>query len=227
MSFAVAAPLPSSARSDATRAALIAAGLDLFGRSGFEATSTRQIAAAAGVNLAAIAYHFGSKAGLRLACADFIAARLGAIFAAGAAAQGDVATLDRSGARSALADTISALVDAMVVRPDALPMARFMVREMFDPSAAFERIYAGAVAPLHARACVALARATGWPAEAETTRLAVFSFIGQVLYFRLARPAVLRRMDWREIEAREGEAIRRQLLFNLDALLEHAGSATP
>ena len=69
------APLPASPRSDATRAALVAAGLDLFGRRGFEATSTREIAAAAGVNLAAIAYHFGSKDGLRLACADFIAAR--------------------------------------------------------------------------------------------------------------------------------------------------------
>lgn len=221
------APLPASPRSDATRAALVAAGLDLFGRSGFEATSTREIAAAAGVNLAAIAYHFGSKDGLRLACADFIATRLGEIFAAGAGPHGDLTTLDRAGAREALADTLSALVQAIVMRPDALPMARFIMREMFDPSSAFERIYAGAVAPLHARACAALARATGWPAEAEATRLAVFGFIGQVLYFRLARPAILRRMNWREIEAHEGEAIRRQLLFQLDAFLEHAGPTPP
>ena len=221
------APLPASPRSDATRAALVAAGLDLFGRRGFEATSTREIAAAAGVNLAAIAYQFGSTDGLRLACADFIAARLGEIFAAGAGPHGDLGALDRAGARAALADTLSALVQAIVMRPDALPMARFIMREMFDPSSAFERIYAGAVAPLHARACAALARATGWPAEAEATRLAVFSFIGQVLYFRLARPAILRRMNWREIEAREGEAIRRQLLFQLDAFLEHAGPTPP
>ena len=47
-----------------TRADLIAAGLHLFGHDGFAATSTRALAARAGTNVASIAYHFGSKAGL-------------------------------------------------------------------------------------------------------------------------------------------------------------------
>ncbi|MBN9445309.1 MAG: TetR family transcriptional regulator, partial [Bosea sp.] len=49
---------------EGTRQALIRAGLDLFGRNGFDATSTREIAQAAGVNSAGIAYHFGGKDGL-------------------------------------------------------------------------------------------------------------------------------------------------------------------
>lgn len=225
--MSIAARLPLSPRSDATRAALVAAALNLFGQHGFEATSTRQIAAEAGVNLAAIAYHFGSKEGLRLACADFIANRLGEIFADGVGGRSDIASLDRAGARSVLAGTLAAFVEAMVLRAEARPLARFMMREMFDPSPAFERVYAGAMAPLHGRICAALARATGWPAEAEATRLAVFTFIGQALYFRLARPAILLRMNWRDIEGRGGEAIRRQLLFQLDAFLEHAGNHIP
>ncbi len=64
------------ARGAATRAALIRVGLDLFGARGFEAASTRAIAAAAGANVAAIAYHFGGKEGLRLACADHVAATI-------------------------------------------------------------------------------------------------------------------------------------------------------
>ena len=56
--------------SQQTRAALIAAGLRLFGEKGFDATSTRDIAAAANTNIASIAYHFGGKEGLRLACAQ-------------------------------------------------------------------------------------------------------------------------------------------------------------
>ena len=57
-----------------TREALIRAGLDLFGRHGFEASSIREIAQAAGVNSAGIAYHFGGKDGLRQACAEAIIA---------------------------------------------------------------------------------------------------------------------------------------------------------
>ena len=44
-------------------------------------------------------------------------------------------------------------------------------------------------------------------AESPETRLAVFATIGQVLYFRLARPAVMRRMGWQAIGAAESEAI--------------------
>ena len=103
---------------------------------------------------------------------------------------------------------------------------RFVLREMFEPSAAFERLY-GAIGPMHARACAMWSRATGAPAESEATRLAVFALIGQLVYFRLARPAVLRRMDWRDIGPAEGEAIKRLVIGNLDAVLDLAGKNAP
>ena len=46
---------------DATRADLIAAGRKLFGRRGYDGASVRAITREAGVNLAAVTYHFGSK----------------------------------------------------------------------------------------------------------------------------------------------------------------------
>ena len=55
--------LPSD-RSDSTCEALIAAGRELFARHGFDGASVRAIAAAAGANLGAINYHFGSKRAL-------------------------------------------------------------------------------------------------------------------------------------------------------------------
>ena len=58
---------------DATRNSLIMAGLDLFGRHGFEGASTRNIAGAAKANIGSIAYHFGGKEGLRQACAEHVA----------------------------------------------------------------------------------------------------------------------------------------------------------
>jgi TetR/AcrR family transcriptional regulator, regulator of cefoperazone and chloramphenicol sensitivity len=47
-----------------TRARLLLAGLYLFAQQGYAKTSTRELAEAASVNVAAISYHFGDKAGL-------------------------------------------------------------------------------------------------------------------------------------------------------------------
>jgi len=47
-----------------SRQRLLTAGLTLFAQQGFSKTSTRELAEAAGVNVAAISYYFGDKAGL-------------------------------------------------------------------------------------------------------------------------------------------------------------------
>ena len=213
-------------RGEATRAALIAAALDLFGEKGFEAASTREIAARAKANIAAIAYHFGGKEGLRAACADFISATIGDIFGAAVDAATDPSRLTPAQARDRLERIVEALADAIVARAEARGIVRFMLREMFEPSAAFERVYL-AISPLHARACVVWSRATGAPAESEATRLAVFALIGQVIYFRVARPAVLRRMNWRDIGPAEADAIKRLIVANLDASLEAFRRTSP
>ncbi len=215
------ATLPS-ARSESTRSALVRAALDLFGDKGYEATSTREIAAAAGANIAAIAYHFGGKDGLRLACADFVVASLSEVFAGALGGDGQFETLSPEAARALLARAVGAMIDGIVARDAARPVARFVLREMFEPSAAFERMFAGVMGPMHVKASSVWARATGAPAEDEGTRLAVFAMIAQILYFRLARPAVLRRMDWRDIGPSEAAAIKRVLLSNLDAALDAA-----
>jgi len=59
-------PLPRGSRADGieARSRLLYAALSLFAAKGFAKTSTREIAKAAGVNIAAISYYFGDKAGL-------------------------------------------------------------------------------------------------------------------------------------------------------------------
>jgi AcrR family transcriptional regulator len=216
----------ASPRAEATRAALIRAALDLFGAKGFEATSTREIAASARANVAAIAYHFGGKEGLRTACADFVAATIGKVFADAEGAANEIEKLTPSEARDALARIVEGLIDAIVVKGDARPIVRFVLREMFEPSAAFERVYL-AIGPMHARACAMWSRATGAGPESEMTLLTIFSLVGQVIYFRLARPAVLRRMEWSEIGAKESSAIKRLIVRNLDAALDLARKTAP
>lgn len=58
---------PRRRRSSAeVRRSLLVAGRDLFAEHGYEATTQRQIAAAAGASTAALFHHFGSKAQLLL-----------------------------------------------------------------------------------------------------------------------------------------------------------------
>ena len=59
-------PIERASRSDGaeSRERILYAALRLFAERGFAKTSTREIAKAAGVNIAAISYYFGDKAGL-------------------------------------------------------------------------------------------------------------------------------------------------------------------
>jgi len=203
-------------RGEETRAALVAAALKLYGDNGYEATSTREIAASADVNAAMIAYHFGGKEGLRAACADFVAERLRGIF-------GDAPeAATPEAARAALAALLGAFIRRVVADEAARPLARFLLREISDPSAAFARIYETAFAPLHRRACRLWARASGGDPESVDTRLAVFAMIGQALYFRIARVAVLMRMGWSDIGPAEAAQIEAMILSHLEAALDAA-----
>jgi TetR/AcrR family transcriptional regulator, regulator of cefoperazone and chloramphenicol sensitivity len=56
------------ARGERVRARILAAAAELFANEGYEAASTRRIAAAAGVNAPALQYYFGGKASLHIAC---------------------------------------------------------------------------------------------------------------------------------------------------------------
>ena len=207
---------PPPPRGEETRAALIAAALALYGDKGYEATSTREIAAAAKANSAMIAYHFGGKEGLRAACADFVAERLRGIF-------GDAPEAETpQAARAALSALLRAFIRRVVADEAARPLARFLLREISDPSAAFARIYETAFAPLHRRACRLWARATGGDPESADTRLAVFAVIGQALYFRIARVAVLMRMGWADIGPAEAAQIEAMILSHLEAALDAA-----
>lgn len=70
---------PATTKGEQAKSQLIAAALAQFGEYGLHAT-TRDIAAQAGQNIAAITYYFGSKEDLYLACAQWIADFIGTSF---------------------------------------------------------------------------------------------------------------------------------------------------
>jgi len=68
---------PINADADATRRRLVEVARGQFAQHGFHGASTRELAAAAGVNVATVNYHFQSKQGLYDATIDDIYRRLG------------------------------------------------------------------------------------------------------------------------------------------------------
>ncbi len=72
---------PTTSKGEQAKSQLIAAAIAQFGEYGLHAT-TRDIAALAGQNIAAIPYYFGSKEDLYLACAQWIANFMGSNFRA-------------------------------------------------------------------------------------------------------------------------------------------------
>lgn len=192
---------------DATRMALVMAALQLFGRQGFDGTSTREIAAQANANIGSIAYHFGGKEGLRLAAADYIVETIRTIAAQAFGSAAQIQPVTSEQAEAQIDATVERMVGFMVVRPEAGEIVQFVLRELSTPTDALDRIYTGVFEPVHRRLCQLWAAATGEEAESEKTRISVFMMIGQVVYFRIARAAVMRRMDWADIGPAEAAKV--------------------
>jgi AcrR family transcriptional regulator len=218
-----AAPRPSPTararrdRGTETRDRLIEAAIDVFGRHGYEGATTRQIAKAADANLAAIVYHFGSKEALYLAVAEHLVgeinARMGPVLAFVEASF----PKQPAEALGLLKRMLGAFVDVVLGSPDAQRWARIVIRELLDPSDAFDIIY-GFTGRAHTLATRLVGVATGADPEATETKLRAFTVIGQGIIFRVANAMVLRRIERNELGPTEREAIKRILAGNVDAM---------
>ena len=152
-----------SARGAAARGRILDAALRAFGEKGFKAATTREIAAAAGVNLPALKYYFGGKQGLYLACAHEIAghyeARMRPTAAAAAAAL--AAPLAPVAARAHLKAVLGALAEQLMTDREAESWTAFALREMADQGPAFDMLYATVWAPGVELTALLVARACG------------------------------------------------------------------
>lgn len=211
----------------ATRERLIDAGLDAFGLYGFDGASTRDIAARAGVNIAAIPYHFGGKEGLHRAVAQHIVDSIGANLAPLLDAiemrlQGEA--LSPALARRMLHQALERAADTLLGRPEAARWARFVIREQMDPTASFAVLYGGLMGRAHTLLTALYAAASGRDADAPETIARAFAVIGQLLVFRMARGLVEARLGWHAYGPAEVALVKAILHENLDALLDIRGA---
>ena len=111
---------------------LIRVAIDKFGKRGFDAVGTRELAAAVDTPMSSITYHFGGKEGLYLAAAEHIFDQLDALMDN----QGTVfpgADASRDQRLTALCDRLRRVGEFML-REESAPFALFISREQQAPT---------------------------------------------------------------------------------------------
>lgn len=198
-------PRRSDPRSIETRERLIEAAIELFGRVGLEGTSTRAIAATAGVSLAAIPYHFTTKENLYLAAASSIAEQVSQKLKPALEALGsdiDFGALSRERAITLLEDAFGPFV-MMLASRESENWARFMLREQASPTEAFEILYASDVGRFFRTVIQLTGVASGEAPGSRTARFRGITLIGQALIFRAARALSMRTLELEEMGPEE------------------------
>jgi len=184
------------ARGEETRQRLLAAALSAFGARGYDGVSTRELARAAGVNQAAIVYHFGGKEALYTTVADHVAAHGRAALAPLL----DRGTSDppstRAAALTQLAAALHGLVRGLLDLADDGAAAAFVLREQTHPGPGFPPLYDGYIRPLHEHVTRLVAAATERSPNAVETVVDAHAVVGLALGFAVARATLLRRTGW-------------------------------
>ncbi len=157
----------SAGPTEDARLRLQQAGLRLFAHQGYARTSTRELAEAASVNVAAISYYFGDKAGLYRAV--FFGPQ-------GNDVEADLARFAAPGLtlEQALRGFFEAFV-APLREGDALRLCmKLRFREMLEPTGLWQEEITRGIKPMHDTLAAVLARHLGLPApDRELSRLVV------------------------------------------------------
>ena len=181
------------------RERVLNAGLRLFAAKGFAKTSTREIALAAGANVAAISYYFGDKAGLYRA-----------VFAEPAAAVNDEAApkvVEAISLHASLEGFFSGFLQPLKQGELAQQRARLQLREMLQPSGLWSEQPDHRVRPAHKALLTLICRELKVAeADDEIHRLA-FALIGMALQMLVSRELI--------------EAVRPQLIATPRAIDEN------
>jgi len=216
-------PKASNDRSEVTRQRLIEAGMDLFARVGYEATTTRALADAAGTNLAAIPYHFGGKDGLYLAVAaavnDVLHAEMDP-FLNDVQKEIDGGVGSPHQAMALIERLIGDYAHVMLQRLEAEKPIRFMLREKMEPNVSFSIIQQGPDARLREMLEQLLTFVMGRTADDIRVRLFAIQLMSMAVVFRAARASALTEYGWEVINVDAYNEIRAVVMDGVRILLK-------
>lgn len=205
-----------------TRQRLIHAGMAVFSQYNYEGATTRMIAEKAGVNLAAIPYHFGGKEGLYRATILFVMAQVQAQISP---MIDDLRTKFDTNPpnKDTCIQDLASFLEHFISKIISLNIPRSWLRLGFSednaPVQAFDLIYEGIIDPIHTLTGDLVASILSLPPQSEETILRTHAIIGQAIAFHLSREAVLRRLGQREFTTNQIQLIRAIIQDHVSAIL--------
>jgi AcrR family transcriptional regulator len=207
-------------QAESSRERLLAVATELFGRRGVDGTSIRDLAEAAGANVAAVHYHFGGKDELYAAVIERAFHRMEdhrrSLDSALAMARSEGTP---EAAERALASCIREFLHSLFDGAEPSWAATFLSRESIQPTKAMGRVIREFVRPTWSTFLSLLDLLRPDLAGTQATRFAASSIVGQCLYYQHALPVVLTTFELRRIDkAFLDNASAHIVRFSLDAL---------
>ena len=210
-------------RGEETRARIIAAAMRLFGEKGYEGASTRDIAAAAGVNAPALQYYFDNKEGVFRACIETIAEQAWDSLSEGVVeAERLIAErADDEALIEAYCDIQTRAAEFKFKAAGQDDWRLFMARQQagLDPDIGFEAVFQRISTRIFAVAAAIIGRLTGRPADEEEVRIRAVALSGQFQVFHVCRRMALRLLDWEEIDAERQALVKKVVRDQTQELL--------
>ncbi len=207
---------------EAARARLLQAAFLVFAQHGFEAATTRMVAAEAKVNLAAIPYYFGGKEGLYHAVVQSMVDRIQEHMRPGIEAARALLTKE-----APARDEIINLLAAMLPGPITIfagPMGPYVgmiiAREQQQPTSAFTILYDGYVRIVHELGTKLVARYLSIEDESPEAIIRTHALAGQMFVFLGARATILRRLGKEKFNEEDVQLIQRVLAEQVRATLK-------
>jgi TetR/AcrR family transcriptional regulator, regulator of cefoperazone and chloramphenicol sensitivity len=209
------------ARGAETRQRIVLAALELFGRDGYERTSTRDIAARAEVNAPVLQYYFDGKGGLYSACAEYMSSRIRDMLQPIL----DIvqARLNKKISRAGLIDCVCLVYERtaefMLLNPELECWTRFIMWNDRDevPPKARKLIDEGIGSDMRTLLREVIGRITGKDPDDADTRIRVLTLGGQLSVFNVARQHSLEFIGW--------EAVDQKALRQLTAIVREQTAA--
>jgi AcrR family transcriptional regulator len=219
------------ARGEETRLRIVQAAVELFGANGYERTSTREIAARAGVNAPALQYYFDGKDGLYLACAEYMADR-GRVLLEPTLLEVKArlaAPVDTDGLIDCVCRILERTADFILMTSELETWAKFMAWEDLGrdraPSSARTLIDNRLKREVNGLLCRLVGRIIGKKQDHAETRIRVLMLGSQVGVFHATRERALHDIGWSHMNEKNLQVVKAVLRSQTTAALRAAAKA--
>lgn len=194
----------------------------LFASKGYQATSTRDIAEKAKVNISAITYYFDGKLGLYRAILADIACRVKKELEGKTKNAIQLLTDQETSAEQAenllyelISDLCSLLCSQRLPNEDAV----IFLHEYSVPGEAFDTLYQELICPVYKLFSALISKATNGRLSDEDAALYTFQLFAQMFVFKSRKQTILQHLKWSEYGKQEIQKIIRMVLDHTRTIL--------